>query len=35
MVCMDSSTTSKIVDTLIDGYDTDVLQWAEGVAKVG
>ena len=35
MVCMDASTTSKIVDTLIDEHDADVLRWAEDVAKVG
>ena len=35
MVCMDATTTSKIVDKLIDGYDDDVLQWTKDVSKVG
>lgn len=34
MVCMASSTTSNIVEKLIDGYDADVVKWAADIAKV-
>ena len=34
MVCMDPTTTSKIIDSLIDGYDADVRSWAVEIAKV-
>jgi len=34
MVFIDATTTSKIVEKLIDGYD-DVLQWIKDVSKVG
>ena len=31
---MDPTTTSKIIDSLIDGYDADVRSWAVEIAKV-
>ena len=35
MVCMAPSTTNRIVDSLIDGYDEDILKWAKDLGEVG
>jgi len=34
MVCMAPSTTNSIVDSLIDGYDVEVLKWARDLGEV-
>ena len=34
MVCMAPSTTNTIVDSLVDGFDEDVLKWAKDLAEV-
>ena len=34
MVCMAPLTTNNIVDSLIDGYDADVLKWAKDLGEV-
>ena len=34
MVCMAPSTTNGIVDSLIDGYDEDVLKWVKDLEEV-
>jgi len=34
MVCMNPVTTSKIIDSLVDGYDADVISWSTKIAEV-